>query len=68
MGTRRTRFLVGLASATALLALGLAWAFHPPASMPVPAVGVTLENVTLIEPLRGRTPGRTLVVRADRIT
>ncbi len=56
-----------VALAITLLAVTLLWAVLLPPPAPVPARGARLEGVTLVEPGRARTSGRTILVEGDRI-
>ncbi len=61
------RALLGFV-ALLLLAVGAAvWKLLPPSPLPLPARGVVLTNVTVINPGRERLAGRTLVVEDGRI-
>ena len=56
-----------LAGALLALAGAVAWRLLAPPPLEVPAAGVVLRHVTLVEPGRGAREDRTLTVVADRI-
>jgi imidazolonepropionase-like amidohydrolase len=59
--------LLALLIALMLTAGALLWAVRPPAPLAVPARGAVLENVTVINPLRGRAEGQTIRIEGERI-
>jgi len=61
------RLFAGLIATLGVLALAAWWILRPPAPVARPAQGVTLDDVTLIEPGASRRPGMHLVVNGDRI-
>ena len=61
------RVALGVSLVAALCAGLVAWALRPP-RLAVPDAGLVLHDVTLVEPGRGRRPGRTLTVTGDHIT
>jgi len=65
------RLLLRIAAVAALClaaaAFGVWLVFRPPQALPEREPGARIEGVTVVEPGRARTPGRTLVIEGDRI-